>query len=285
METRPLAGFGVEVIETTLSGMPDEEFEALRRTVEDAGLVVARDQRLTRERHVELALRFGPIDEYDTRVPNASSTPYVARPSGTRVVAEATDVALTEPADGASEGARWRLDGSFKADPVCVSTEAASDMSGAPDESWSTCFANLQLAFDRLGDGDRDQAEQVRVWHSAVYAKARAGEIDVPVPDDPHLLPGAIHPLVRVHPGTGRKGLYIGENAVAVEGETIDAGRALLDRYLESISAPENLCIHRWEPGDVVIWDSRFVAHRRQPPVGTGSVTIRHISVLNGPAS
>lgn len=282
MELRPLEGFGVEVDGVALAHLSDAELEESRRAVDDVGLVVARGQSLTRESHVQLALRFGPIDEYDTRVPNASAQPYVPRPPGTRVVTEATEAALAAPDPDTGDVPRWRLDGSFKSDTVCYSTEAAMEVSGG---AWTTWFANLQRAFGRLDEIGRARAEELSVWHSAVYAKALAGQVDVAVPDDPHQLPGASHPLVRVHAATGRRGFYIGENAVAVVGAEPGAGREILDRYVRMISHPENLALHRWQTGDVVIWDSRFVAHRRQPPVGMGSATIRHVSVLSGQAS
>jgi alpha-ketoglutarate-dependent taurine dioxygenase len=73
---------------------------------------------------------------------------------------------------------------------------------------------------------------------------------------------GAWHPMVRTHPVTGRKNLFIGRHATLVEGLTVDESRALLDELAERVCSGPRVYYHQWEPGDVVVWDNRCMLHR-----------------------
>ena len=84
--------------------------------------------------------------------------------------------------------------------------------------------------------------------------------------DDPRESVGAYHPIVCAHPRTGRSALYLGRRRLAyVEGLSLDASEALLDALWAHATRPEYCFAHRWQVGDLLVWDNRATLHRRDP--------------------
>ncbi len=77
--------------------------------------------------------------------------------------------------------------------------------------------------------------------------------------------PPVAHPVVRIHPETGRKCLFLGDHAWCIEGMELEEGRALIEELNASIVKPELVYTHRWRPGDLVVWDNRCMLHKAEP--------------------
>lgn len=259
-------------MDVALRALETDEIAALRQSLHEQGVLAFSGQHLTREEHVELAQRFGAIDTFDTRTPNATQSPWAPREPGTPVVVERDEQGTPAPA-----WEPWRSDGSFKDPPVALSIRCAVAVDG---DGGQTEFADLRAAYDALPVEMRTPLEALDVWHSAVYAKAAAGEIPLPVPDDPTSLPGARHPLVRVHPATQRRALFLGENACHVFGHEPAEGQRLLADLTAEACRPPHVFSHVWRAGDVVMWDARSVIHRTQAPGPSGRRVLRHISIV-----
>jgi alpha-ketoglutarate-dependent 2,4-dichlorophenoxyacetate dioxygenase len=267
---------GAEASDFALRELDGASAAELDGALAEHALLVFRNQHLGRDEHVELALRLGAIDEFDTRVPNVTRTPYVARPPGTPVIVEATETGPSAGDEASWEP--WRSDGSFKDPPVTLSIRAAVAVNG---DAGTTEVADLRAAYDALSPAMRDRLEGLTVWHSAVWVRAALGEVAVEPTADPTELPGAAHPLVRRHPATGRRALFLGQNACHVLGmEQAEAGRLLEDLTREACSPPR-VYAHEWRPGDVLLWDCRSVVHRTSTPGRSAVRTLRHVSVVN----
>ena len=95
---------------------------------------------------------------------------------------------------------------------------------------------------------------------------------------------GAWHSIVRTHPVTGRKSLFIGRHACLVDGFTVGQSRTLLDQLEEATCQPPRVYYHRWEPGDVVVWDNRCMLHRATEWDLNERRVLRHVRVAGEPA-
>jgi alpha-ketoglutarate-dependent 2,4-dichlorophenoxyacetate dioxygenase len=275
---------GAEVRGIELGNLTTETAARISDALATHGLIVVRDQPLDREQHIGLALTFGALDEFDTRVPNASQTPYIARAPGTAVVTEISNVDKTgtllpiadvrEKHLGRRES--WRSDGSFKEIPVKASILVALEVT--PGAEGDTEFADMQRAYSDMPEAQRQHLQTLTAWHSAVYVKAAAGEIPLEAPADPVSLTGAAHGLVISLP-SGSQALYIGENACQIDGMSVEESGRFLAQLRSAACRSPHVYRHQWRSGDVVIWDSRRFLHRTMQWDTSKRRRLRHISV------
>jgi len=166
---------------------------------------------------------------------------------------------------GAGE-AFWHTDMSYIEQPPAGSALYAIEV--PPDETGGqTCFSNMYLAYDTLPADLKAAIEDKRIVHDAAHnsgGKLRPGYEEVA---DPRKTPGPKHPVVRTHPVSGRKALFLGRRPYAwVDGAaSIADSEALLNRLWEHASQESLVWCHHWQPGDLVLWDNRCTMHRRIP--------------------
>ena len=161
---------------------------------------------------------------------------------------------------GASESF-WHTDMSYDAKPPSASLLYGIEI---PPSGGDTGFSNMYLAAERLPDDLRRQIEGRSIKHDATSTSAgdlRKGFAEVA---DPREAAGTVHPILRTHPVTGRKALFIGRRKNAyVVGMDLDESDKLLDRLFEHVDKPEFVWTQTWRVGDLVMWDNRCVMHRR----------------------
>jgi taurine dioxygenase len=122
----------------------------------------------------------------------------------------------------------------------------------------------MYAAWDELPDGLRRRVDGRRVKHDGTYNSGGYVRQGVTPTDDPRTSPGALHPLVYVHPETGRQGLYLGRRRNAyIEGCALDESDALLDEVWSEATRDSLTWRHQWRVGDLVLWDNRCTMHRR----------------------
>jgi alpha-ketoglutarate-dependent taurine dioxygenase len=150
----------------------------------------------------------------------------------------------------------WHTDKPYYRAPPMMTALYAVEM---PPRGGDTQFANTALAYDALPPQEKRHLNGLRVvfyWgagqpcggSSAIAGSGKGEVID--------------HPLVRTHPETGAKALYIGNHSSHILGWPLAAGRALLDELLAYATAPQFVYAHRWRVGDLVMWDNRCLLHR-----------------------
>ena len=133
-----------------------------------------------------------------------------------------------------------------------------------PSRGGETQFANTALAYAALDDTTKQRIAGLRAVHSWERSRIQSRSL-LATEEQKHERPPVDHPIVRTHPDTGAKGLYLGNHASHVLGWPEEEGRALL-RWLEAFATqPSFAYSHRWRPGDLVLWDNRCTVHRALP--------------------
>lgn len=154
----------------------------------------------------------------------------------------------------------WHTDASFQ-DPAgrfsLLSTRVL------PAVGADTEFANMAAAWDGLSEGMKARLDGLTVHHSIAYSRQILGfEFSTEELDK---LQGAIHPLVRRNPNTGRRSLYLAAHASRIVEWSLPEGRLMLRELIEHATQPQFIYRHRWAEHDLVIWDNRATMHRARP--------------------
>ncbi len=126
-----------------------------------------------------------------------------------------------------------------------------------------TEFADMRTAYDTLPAEVKPKLEGLRAHHSIAHSRQTLGfEFSE---DEQEKLKGAIHPLVRTIPRSGRRSLYVASHASRILDWPVPEGRLLLRDLIEHATRPELVYRHAWRVGDLVIWDNRATMHRARP--------------------
>ena len=154
----------------------------------------------------------------------------------------------------------WHTDASFQDPPGRYSMLHARVV---PASGADTEFADMRAAYEALDGATRARIEELRVHHSIAYSRQTLGfEFSA---EERDLLKGAVHPLVRTNPRTGRRSLYLASHASRILDWPVPEGRLLLRDLMEHATQPSFVYRHAWRVGDLVIWDNRATMHRGRP--------------------
>jgi taurine dioxygenase len=151
----------------------------------------------------------------------------------------------------------FHSDGAHRAVPYRATTLYAIKI---PSRGGETLFANLSAAYDALSPAMKQRIDSLETRTVYLYDATSRGET---VEDDPNL-PSAVHRLVKIHPDSGRRSLYLSRLMTrTVLGLERAASDALLEELFDHIERPEFVYAHRWTPDDLMIWDNRCLNHAR----------------------
>lgn len=154
----------------------------------------------------------------------------------------------------------WHTDASFQDPAGRYSMLSARVVPSVPAD---TEFADMRAAYDALDDEMKTRLQPLRVHHTIVYSRHLLG-FDFS-PSERERLPGAVHPLVRTLPGSGRKSLYLASHAAEIIDWPLPEGRLILRDLIEHATQREFTWRHEWRLHDFVIWDNRATMHRARP--------------------
>lgn len=154
----------------------------------------------------------------------------------------------------------WHTDASFEDPPGRYSMLLAKVVPEVPAD---TEFADLRAAYDALDGGMQHAIEGLRAHHSIAYSRMTLG-FDFSAAEQ-EKLPGAVQPVVRTNPRTGRRSLYLASHASRIVDWPVPEGRLLLRDLLEHATQPQFVYRHAWRVGDLVIWDNLATLHRGRP--------------------
>jgi alpha-ketoglutarate-dependent 2,4-dichlorophenoxyacetate dioxygenase len=152
----------------------------------------------------------------------------------------------------------WHTDASFKPVPAMLSIMCAYE---TPSEGGETLFVSNRAAYDRLDEDEQARLDPMIGIHDYVFSRSKVGP-DAVTPGLAATLPPVRQRLVRRNPGNGRKNLFIGSHVREIEGVPEAESRALLDGLVERATVPDAIYSHRWQPGQLAIWDNRCLLHR-----------------------
>jgi alpha-ketoglutarate-dependent 2,4-dichlorophenoxyacetate dioxygenase len=151
----------------------------------------------------------------------------------------------------------WHTDASFQDPPGRYSMLSAKVV---PPVDADTEYADMRAAYDALPDEEKGRLEGLRVHHSIAYSRQTLGFEFSETEQD--ALKGAVHPLVRTIPRSGRRSLYLASHASRIIDWPVPEGRLLLRELIEHATQPRFVYRHQWRVGDLVIWDNRATMHR-----------------------
>lgn len=156
----------------------------------------------------------------------------------------------------------WHTDASFQ-DPPGRYSMLSARVVPPPEAGADTEFTDTRAAYDALPEAMKQKLEGLHVHHSIAYSRQTLGfEFSA---EELEKLQGAVHPLVRTIPGSGRKSLYIASHASRILELPLPDGRLLLRDLAEHATQAQFVYRHSWRVGDFVIWDNRATMHRGRP--------------------
>ena len=251
------AALGAEVEGTDLSALDAAAQHAIHRAWLAHEVVLFRDQRLDDDALVALSRRFGELDEAPVQ---ENGQRFVEGHPEIYVVSNVIERGVPIGSLGSGE-AVWHTDMSYLPLPPKASILHALEI---PASGGETSFCSMTAAWETLPADLRTRVAGRRVKHDGTYNSGGYVREGVIPSDDPRTAPGALHPLVCLHPETGRRSLYLGRRRNAyVEGLALGESEELLDALWAHATRPELQWEHRWRAGDLVIWDNRCTMHRR----------------------
>jgi len=238
MKVTPLTGsIGAAVDGVRLADLTDDAFDEVRAAFLEHCMLVFPDQHLHVEEHVAFAARWGP----------PSISPFV-----TYLDDHPEVLPLTNRGKEGTVTENWHYDSTFLPEPPSMTINSARKIPVGGDTMWS----NQYLAYETLSTGMRRLLDGVRAEFAATRLARLAGvETDVPK---------SLHPVVRTHPETGRKALFIGrpgETVTRLEGMSGRESLPLVSFLYEHSTQPDRIYRHRFCEGDVVMWDNRCTMH------------------------
>lgn len=250
LEIKPLSfKLGAEIKGVNISSISECEFSEIHRAFLDyGGLLLFREQRITREEHIDFSRRFGELDKHD-------AVPLDRHP----VHPELLMVVSTPVVEGMTSttkylGQAWHSDMSMTLRPAKASLLRSIEV---PPAGGDTMFANMYEAYDSLSAGLKDVLDKLEAIHVR-ERKGAGAEWDAM---NRKLNPPVAQPVVRVHPETGRKALYIGRTAKSFKGLTEDESAPLINYLIEHATQHSFTYRHRWQENDVLLWDNRSTIH------------------------
>ena len=228
----------------------DEVFDAIVDAFLEHHILAFRDQDLSKEAQLAFTRRFGEIEEHVGRLPNGRKYPLL------HVIHNLDEDGKPIRISGGNYF--WHTDKSYHAVPSLLTMLHAVE---TPSEGGDTQFANMHVAWDALDPQTREEISDLRAVHSWEASRRNVGE--PPATEvQKRERPPVSHPMVRSHPVTGRKALYIGSHTGHIEGRPKDEGHAYLNRLLRRATKADFIYTHKWRKGDLVLWDNRCLLHR-----------------------
>jgi len=264
----PIAGaLGAEIsgahsLGLDLAQIDDETFQEIIAAWHEHLVIFFRDQNLSPDQQIAFSKRFGGIHLH----------PFMKgmdeHPEILEIVKEETDTKTF--------GSVWHTDQMFNPNPAKATILYAKE---TPDAGGDTMFSNGYLAYETLSEPMKQLCEGLKTWNVGSRRKLQAGDNQNADAEDGERYKGnsnmsakvqtppsdqvteCAHPLVRTHPETGQKALYIGNHTQNLDGFDPKEAKPILDYLKEHATQPEMTCRFAWKPGSMAIWDNRCTQH------------------------
>lgn len=246
----PAAGITISGIDLA-QPLCAEAKERITRAFRDHHVVVFPDQVLSREQEFAFTANFGQVETHRDR--NEESKRYAVGHVISNLDGDGNPV---DRSSSPVSNYRWHTDKAYYRVPPMMTALYAVEL---PPRGGDTEFANTSMAYAALPEANKRRIAGLRVvFYWGASAKGSGGDLAPRLREAPPV----DHPLVRTHPETGSKALYLGNHSSHILGMPEPEGRALLDELLAHTTKPQFVYIHRWRKGDLVIWDNRCLLHR-----------------------
>jgi len=258
LNIRKLTGhFGAEILDIDLSEpMSDATFAAVSTAFDENSLILFRGQSLTPAQHIAFSSRWGELEHHVLQEYTLPDHPELF-------------VLTNKKKDGKPLGAHktgwhWHIDNTYMPRPSLGSQLYAREV---PPEGGDTWFTSLTAAYDSLPEDLRARIADLKAVHSYAHVYVLKYPDREPLSEERKAqVPDLVHPVVRTHPATGRKVLYISEYIIKqFIGMSAEESRELLDELNARATTDELIYRHQWRVGDLICWDNRATMHFAQP--------------------
>jgi alpha-ketoglutarate-dependent 2,4-dichlorophenoxyacetate dioxygenase len=239
-----------------------EAVTAVEAGMDQYAVLVFRDQKLTDDEQISFTRHFGELENYNTPGHVRKREDHRLGPG----IADFSNLDKHGNIMSAEDrvwffklGDRlWHSDSSFRPIPAKYSL-----LSGRVLPSWgaNTEFADMRAAYDALDDNTKTEIEDLVCEHSLIFSREAIGFTDL-APEEIAAFKPVRQRLVRTHPSTGRKSLFLSSHAGTILGWTIPEARVFLRDLTEHATQREFVYSHPWRPFDLVMWDNRSTMHR-----------------------
>jgi len=254
----PVSGnLGAIIKGVDLATLNDETFAEIHQAWLEYSVIFFREQRLSPLQQIDFAKRFGEIHFH----------PYMR---GLDDHPEILEI-IKEPGDDYTFGAVWHTDQMFNPQPAKATMLYAHEV---PKSGGDTQFSNQYLAYETLSDPMKGILKNLKTLNVGDGFRRGVGKVNrkdryasnpkmqAKIREPGNLPTEAVHPLVRTHPETGRKSLYIGSHTQNLFGFNESEADTLIDFLRDHSTRPEFTCRFRWEVGSLALWDNRCVQHQ-----------------------
>lgn len=265
--TTPLsAALGAEILGADIAaGIDDADFAAIRAAWHESGLICLRNQSISEDQQVAFGARFGTLAPWsrfaDKVVPGDGRNPWIMLITNLKENGEY----IGSLAEGEIE---FHSDGIYIEEPLAATMLYCITPTLHGGE---TAFSSMYLAYETLPADIKGRIEDRKALHAFTYNTTKSSVNDARKSnwDD---VAHCVHPVVRTHPETGRRALYVNRLMTQeIVGLPPAESRELLEALFDHIENPAFIYEHRWRRGDVLLWDNRCLAHARRdfPPQET----------------
>jgi len=254
----PVSGnLGAIIKGVDLATLNDETFAEIHQAWLDYSVIFFREQKLSPLQQIDFAKRFGEIHFH----------PYMR---GLDDHPEILEI-IKEPGDDYTFGAVWHTDQMFNPEPAKATMLYAHEV---PKSGGDTQFSNQYLAYETLSDPMKAVLENLKTFNVGDGFRRGVGKVNrkdryasnptmqAKIREPGNLPTESVHPLVRTHPETGRKSIYIGSHTQNLYGFNESEADTLIDFLRDHSTRPEFTCRFRWEVGSLALWDNRCVQHQ-----------------------
>jgi alpha-ketoglutarate-dependent 2,4-dichlorophenoxyacetate dioxygenase len=262
---------------------------ALEAGMDRYGVLVYHDQKFTDEQQQAFSRNFGPLE--------STVGGNITRPEDRRLNVDMADVSNLGvdqkplPRDDRRRlfnlgNQLWHSDSSFRAIPAKYSLLSARSV---VDRGGNTEFADMRAAYDALDAATKAEIEDLVCEHSLIYSRGMLGFTELSEAEKQQFTP-VRQRLVRTHPATGRKSLYLSSHIGTIVGWPMPEARAFIRDLAEHATQPRFTYVHKWRQFDLVMWDNRATMHRvrrfdetqvrdmRRTTVAGDSVTVEQLA-------
>jgi alpha-ketoglutarate-dependent 2,4-dichlorophenoxyacetate dioxygenase len=238
-----------------------DDAAAIETAMDRYGVLVFRDQRLTDDQQLAFSRMFGDLEE--TRGTG------ISKPGEQRLHPAFADVSNLDKDNRLLErnnrrrlyslgNMLWHSDSSFKTVPAKYSILSGRVVAAS---GGATEFADMRAAYDALDDSEKAEIYDLVCEHSLIYSRELLGFMDL-TPEEQATMRPVRQSLVRTHPGSGRKSLYLASHIGTIIGWPVPEARAFIRDLTEHATQRGFVYTHQWRPYDLVMWDNRCTMHR-----------------------
>ncbi len=257
MKIKPIhVDFGARISGVDLSRpLEQDTFEQIDDAINRYSLLLFENQRMNDAAHLDFSRRFGELEEEHISYYSKGEVTYIGRVGN---IDHDGNKVSSRQIKSSTGNEMWHSDSSFREIPAMYSILAAYEV---PAEAGETEFVSARAAYQRLDRETRELIESKVGIHDYIYSRTKVGEDAVTQSQRTYMHP-VRQRLVRQNPVTGERNIFVGSHVKEIEGLPDAEAHPLIERLINEITRVESVYRHRWQAGDMMIWDNRCILHR-----------------------